>query len=216
MIISKRLKAISHFIDDDANVLDVACDHGLLSIYVAERVKSIIASDIAKAPLKSAAKNIKKYKLEEKINLELAAGLKAINENIDTVVIAGVGAKTIIEIIKEDMDKLKKVKKLILSPHSETALLREFMFSNNFALIDEEIIYDKNKYYFILVFTKAKKEYTIEDIELGPILRFRKDSLYLEYSKQELKRKQKAISKNPKLDQKKMEEIKRLKNFINS
>lgn len=216
MIISNRLKAIAKFVDDNANVLDLACDHGLLSIYLADKVKTIIASDIAKAPLESAAKNLKKYKVSKKINLVLAPGLKAINEEVDTVIIAGLGAKTIIEIIEEDLDKLNKVKKLILSPHSEVQLLREFMFKNNFSLIEEEVIYDKNKYYFVLVFIKAAKNYSAEDIEFGPILKSRRDKVYLDYLKQDLKNKKQVLDKNPNPDINNINEIKRLENFINS
>ena len=34
MEVTKRLQAISLFIDDYANVVDIGCDHGLLDIYL--------------------------------------------------------------------------------------------------------------------------------------------------------------------------------------
>ena len=34
--ISKRLKSIVSFVDKDDSVVDVGCDHGLLSIYLVE------------------------------------------------------------------------------------------------------------------------------------------------------------------------------------
>ena len=63
MKISKRLKTISEFIDDNCNIIDVGCDHALLDIYLFKNKKNIklIASDIGEGPLEQAEKNIKKY-----------------------------------------------------------------------------------------------------------------------------------------------------------
>ena len=41
MKISKRLKAISDFITDNSNVIDVGCDHALLDIYLFNNKKNI-------------------------------------------------------------------------------------------------------------------------------------------------------------------------------
>ncbi|MDE5889099.1 MAG: class I SAM-dependent methyltransferase, partial [Bacilli bacterium] len=59
--ISKRLKAIAEFVSKKDSLVDVGCDHGLLSIYLVENecVKRVIASDINQNALNSAIKNIK-------------------------------------------------------------------------------------------------------------------------------------------------------------
>ena len=43
--ISKRLEAISRFVPEGSNVVDIGCDHGLLSIYLYQSkiVNKIIA-----------------------------------------------------------------------------------------------------------------------------------------------------------------------------
>ena len=37
--ISERLKSISEFIEDNTNILDIGCDHGLLDIYLMQNTK---------------------------------------------------------------------------------------------------------------------------------------------------------------------------------
>ena len=47
--LSKRLEMVASFIDEnDKSVIDIGCDHGLLSIYLAEKFNNlkIIASDV--------------------------------------------------------------------------------------------------------------------------------------------------------------------------
>ena len=75
--ISNRLKSIGDFVNDNSNVIDVGCDHALLSIYLYLNKKNIniIASDINSKPLEEARKNIKKYKLDDKIETRLSDGL---------------------------------------------------------------------------------------------------------------------------------------------
>ena len=87
--ISKRLKKISEYVDDNSYVIDVGCDHGLLSIYLVENKKNIkvIATDINQNALNNAIKNIKKNNLENKIKTVLTDGLDNIDTNkINTII----------------------------------------------------------------------------------------------------------------------------------
>ena len=59
--LSKRLETVASFIDKkDKSVIDIGCDHGLLSIFLAEKYQNlnIIASDVNDNALES-AKNTK-------------------------------------------------------------------------------------------------------------------------------------------------------------
>ena len=88
--LSKRLEMVASFIDEnDKSVIDIGCDHGLLSIYLAEKFNNlkIIASDVNNNALESARKNIHKYKLEDRIDIRLGSGVSVINkkDKIDTL-----------------------------------------------------------------------------------------------------------------------------------
>ena len=65
--LSKRLETVASFIDKkDKSVIDIGCDHGLLSIFLAEKYQNlnIIASDINENALKFAYENVAKYKMK--------------------------------------------------------------------------------------------------------------------------------------------------------
>ena len=114
--ISKRLELVASYIKDNSKIIDIGCDHGLLSIYLAKKYKNIniIASDVNKNALSSAINNIKESKLEDRIETRLGSGLEVVSsDEIDTVVIAGMGSNTIVGILKYSRDKLKNVNNII-------------------------------------------------------------------------------------------------------
>lgn len=183
MNLDNRLKRITDFIPSDSYILDVGCDHALLDIYLALNRKNVklIASDINENPLKIAKENIKKYNLEDKITLEKADGVSKINDEVDTVVIAGMGTSTINDIINNDLEKLKNVKKIIISSHTSSFELRENMNKKGFKIIDEAVVFDKGKYYEIIVYSNGYEKLSKLDMEYGPIISKRKDEITKAY-----------------------------------
>ena len=104
--LSKRLEAISSLVPVNSKVIDVGCDHALLDIYLYQHKISnkIIASDVNENALNNAKENIKEHKLTNQIETRLGNGLDTLNEkdNIDTVIMSGIGAHTIIGILKNN------------------------------------------------------------------------------------------------------------------
>lgn len=39
--LSKRLEVVASFVNDNSKVIDIGCDHGLLSIYLVNKYKNI-------------------------------------------------------------------------------------------------------------------------------------------------------------------------------
>ncbi len=214
-MISKRLKSLANHAKDSMFILDVGCDHGLLSIHLAQAGKKLIASDIAKEPLEVARRNIKRAGLDN-IQVVLAPGLKAIDEKVDTVIIAGMGNATMQNIIEEDYHLLKSVNKLIVSPHTEVADFRKYITNKGFYITDEEVVYDKGKYYTIIVLEKGSRSYSEKELFLGPVLMKEKTKTYLEYCQQELLNKRKILDKYDAKNKELIEEVKRLEELINS
>ena len=183
MNLDNRLKRITDFIPSDSYILDVGCDHALLDIYLALNRNNVklIASDINENPLKIAKENIKKYNLEDEITLEKADGVSKINDEVDTVVIAGMGTSTINDIINNDLKKLKNVKKIIISSHTSSFELRENMNKKGFKIIDEAVVFDKGKYYEIIVYSNGYEKLSKLDMKYGPIISKRKDEITKAY-----------------------------------
>ena len=190
--LSKRLEVVASFVDEnDRSVIDIGCDHGLLSIFLANKYKklNIIASDVNKNALESARGNISKYKLEDRIDVRLGNGLSVIenDDNVDTIVIAGMGANNITGFLKSDVDKLVNVNKIIIQSNTDIYLLRKTVTSLGYYIDDEELVLDKNIIYTVIMFKKGKKKYSYKELYLGPILLDKNSELFRKKCDKELK-----------------------------
>lgn len=183
MKISNRLKLIASLVPDDANVLDVGCDHALLDIFLVTHKKNIraIASDINSGPLKRAIDNVKFYKVDHAIDVKQGDGIVNITAEVDTIIISGLGGNTIIDILKKDLDKLKNVKTLVISPHGEEEKVRRFITSIGYEIADEIFTCDQNKAYVIIKFVRGNKKYTDLEMRYGPIILKNKNEYFYKY-----------------------------------
>ena len=185
--LSKRLLAIANLIDDNSKVVDIGCDHGLVSIYLAMNKQniSIIASDINQNALDNAIKNINKYHLEDKIKVCLSNGLDNINDEIDTIIISGMGGHTIIDILTNNQEKLNTVNNIIIQSNNDIEYVRRKIVKLGYYISKEELILDKNIYYTVILFTKGKKKYTNKEYYFGPILLKENSKIFIEKNNKE-------------------------------
>lgn len=188
MKINDRLKKIGDLVDKDSLVLDVGCDHALLSIYLVKekKHKRVVASDISEGPLESARENIKKYNVIDNIELRLGDGLDTYTNDIDTVIISGMGGRTMIGILKNNIKKVKNINKFILSPNNYQQDVRVYLTSIGFFIEDEYFVKDGKIIYQIIIFKKGKCHLSKKETFFGPILLKKKDKLFLEYYNREL------------------------------
>ena len=127
MKINNRLKKIGDLVEANSFCLD---------IYLVQKNKNIraIASDVAEGPLNHAKENIKKYHLEEKIECRLGNGLDTYSEDVNTIIISGMGGRSMIGIFKNHMEVLKKVDTIILSPNNYQVDVKKFLCRHKFYL----------------------------------------------------------------------------------
>ena len=200
--ISKRLEAISSLVPNNSKVIDVGCDHGLLSIYLYQQKISnkIIASDINENALNNAKENIKKNKLEEYIDIRLGNGLEPLNDTdeIDTVIISGMGAHTIVDIIKNNLNKLKKIDNIIIQSNTKLEYLRKELTKLNYIIEDELILEENKKIYTIIKFKKGNKKYNKKELYFGPILLKKNTELFKNNNQNEQYKLELLLKKLPK------------------
>lgn len=189
MKINSRLKLIGDLVSDNSVCLDVGCDHAFLDIYLEKSNRGIkaIASDIAEGPLETAKSNIKRENLEGKIEVRLGNGLDTYTNDIDTVIIAGMGGRNMIGIFKNNIKKLKKIETLILSPNNYQEDVKLFLSKNGFYIDNEEFVREKKFIYQVIVFKKGRKTYTKRQMFFGPIFLIKKGPLFKEYYEREYK-----------------------------
>ena len=220
MKINERLERIGDLVEANSFCLDVGCDHALLDIYLVKKNKNIkaIASDIAEGPLEQAKKNIKRERLEDKIEVRLGPGLTTYSKEINTIIISGMGGRNIIGICKDSPKVLKQVDTMIISPNNYQEDVKRYLTKNGFYIENEEFVKDKKFIYQIIILKKGKKKYTKKDYFFGPVFLIKKGPLFREYYERELKSREILISLLPKGYRLKKyqirQEIKMIKNEI--
>ena len=168
-MINYRIKRIAKLIPKDCQkIVDIGCDHCYLALAIRKKGinAQIIASDIRKKPLENCQKTCLKYNIKN-VSTILSDGLTKINDNYDVLVIAGMGGKTILEILKKSHHNFAN-KTLILQSNNAEEKIREFVYKNNLSIVKEEIIKEKNNYYYLVVISKeGKKILTNEQVLMG-------------------------------------------------
>ena len=165
--ISRRLQSVAAFVQEGKRLADVGCDHGYIPIYLLQKkkIEKAIAMDINQGPLMRAKEHIQEWGLENYIDTRLSDGVKALKPNeVQSIVIAGMGGQLISEILSADIEKARKCN-LVLQPMNAQYELRKYLISNGFSITDEDIAIEGFKVYNIMnVINKPQKEFD-NDIE---------------------------------------------------
>lgn len=200
MKINDRLKHIGDLVEANSFCLDIGCDHAFLDIYLVKQNKNIkaIASDIAEGPVKQARENIKREGLEDTIEVRLGNGLDTYSDEVNTVIISGMGGRNMIGIFKNNMKVLKKIDTIIVSPNNYQIDVKKFLTNNGFYIDDEELVKEKKFIYQIIKFKRGRKHYTRKEFFFGPVLLKKKGNLFEEYYKREKLSREILISILPK------------------
>ena len=165
---NRRLLLIAENIENSLGFVDVGTDHGYLPVYMAQNGYSgkIYASDINLDPLKKAIKHAADNGLEDRISFSLADGLHSCpKDEIDTIVIAGMGGDMILKILDETEWCMSDKYKLILQPMSKSEVLRYWLVYNEFE-INTEILVDENNTIYQIIVARFGGNTKLNDAEL--------------------------------------------------
>ena len=184
-MLSRRLKAVADFVPQDMICADIGSDHGYLPIYlVGERIiPHAIAADIGKGPLESAALNVRKYHLEDKIELRLGNGLEVLLPNeVSCVTICGMGGGLICEILNNSPQITASLQRLVLAPNVGAHLVRHWAGENGWQITAEELIEEDGHFYPIIRLEKGEMaELSAAEEFAGPLLLKNKHELLGDY-----------------------------------
>ena len=158
-----RLEKISSSISDNEKVLDVGCDQALLSKILAKRKIYSIASDLRPNIIENAKKNLTPLE-KEYITFSVSNGVPTILNEEYTLVLSGMGAHTILDILKNSNYRFNKI---ITISNNNNDILRTEMSKLNYYVLEEEIIKEKGKFYNLIVFDNVKRDYSKEQILVG-------------------------------------------------
>jgi tRNA (adenine22-N1)-methyltransferase len=172
---------------------------------LAKRGQKSIASDRSVNVIDRARHDLGKNKY---VDLRVSDGLDNINEGeADTLILAGMGTHTMLEILSKTNLKFKKIITISNNYHN---ILREKMNNFNYKVDKELIVEDAGKLYNLIVFNEGKKEYSEKELLLG--LNHIDEDMYKKYI-DFLKEKYTNIKKS---SQEKNEQIDKILKHINS
>ena len=200
MELSKRLNWIINVMDKADIIMDVGTDHGYISIELIKRnlADKVIASDINKDPSNKAKPNVSLARLSNKIELRLGGGLAPVKNNeVNAALIAGMGGNLIRDILEKDIEKVKNMDYLVLQPAQNPEVLREYLYTGNYEIIDEDVCEDEGKYYELFkVKYKENNSTKLEPIfyEISPLLLNKKSEVFKTYLEEKADKYKKVTS----------------------
>jgi len=194
---NKRLDFLVDMLPADIVLADIGTDHGYLPIKVVKAGKAHLAyaADLKEKPLNQARINIEKAQLTEVILPILSDGLtyfKAHQIRLDYVVIAGLGASTIAEILQNDY---AGVENYLICSNTNPLVLRKLVKQNHWFIDNEFFVIDNQKHYWILKINKQSgvKIKTRRQLYLGTSPDLLNDPDYRQFLLAESKKNQEII-----------------------
>ena len=149
--LSPRLQTIADMVEPCARIADVGTDHGYLVIRLLQdgKAASAVATDIRPGPLSRAEENARAYDVSS-LRFCLCDGLDGVSEEeVDTVVIAGMGGENIAGILAR-APWTRNQKRLVLQPMSRPEELRRFLAQNGYGITEERLTEDAGKLYSVI------------------------------------------------------------------
>ncbi len=190
MKLSKRLQTIADFVKKNSVVADIGTDHAHIPIYLIKNniIDKAYACDINKGPLEKAKENIENFGVSENIVLRLSNGLdKMSSKEVDTIIIAGMGGELIIDILNRGKAFFDKKNTFILSPHTKTDEVRDYLIRKGFKILKEDMCIEEGKFYTVMEvrYTENKLMYSEAELLYGKFLIENKHPVLLEFLKKE-------------------------------
>ncbi|MCM8899812.1 class I SAM-dependent methyltransferase [Caldicoprobacter algeriensis] len=180
-----RLLSVAEMVPRSKCIVDVGTDHGRLPVWlvksgIAERA---IVTDISAASLKKAEALIKTHGLENIIEPRVGDGLSVIHPGeADTVVMSGMGGLLIRDILESAPQVTASVKTFVLQPMRSQSLLRKWLADNGYAIVDESLVREKDKFYEVIV-ARHGRQHIPKDVyyDIGYVLIKKHDPLLKEF-----------------------------------
>lgn len=241
--LSERLRVIADQVIPGLVVVDVGTDHAYLPIFLVQQeiCPRVIGVEVNPGPLRSAEQQVQAAGLTSWIDIRAGNGLQAIQVGeAQIAVVAGMGGKTICEILQASPAVTASLNRLILQPMGAIRRVRAWLRQNAWNIVQEELLLEDAVFYLVIVaepqppkdsallaasdcetqdlaLPTANNRET-EELEVGEFLLERRHPLLPRYLKQQMEREQRVLnqlnqSKDSNLNEKREKLQKRIELF---
>jgi len=171
----KRLAVVADMIVPGEPVADIGADHAQLSIHLIEKqiVPRVIIGEFSDGPFARACSAVQDSTVKDKIELRQGNGLQVLKfKEVGTVVLAGMGGDTIIDILAHDWEKADGFQRFVFQPMSKAGVLRQRLASRGWLIEEERLVLENGKIFLVIASSPANCPYPLTDleIEIGPLI----------------------------------------------
>jgi tRNA (adenine22-N1)-methyltransferase len=161
-----RLQTIAQLVPKGSIVADIGTDHAQLPLFLREQqiTPLVYAIDNKPGPLRQAYQNTKGV---DGIILVLANGIENLSTDVTTLVLAGMGGRTIVDILAAIPNHIET---MVVSAHVAMPLVRETLVAKGFAIDAEALVEEAAELYEISRFIRGRADYTKADLRLRTAL----------------------------------------------
>ena len=141
--LSPRLAALACAIAAGSRVADIGSDHGLLPLWLAASGRAAygLAVERTEELLAGVARPPAGVSWAERLDYRAGDGLRAIRteDRIDTIVLAGLGGRTIVQLLGAPETASPDLRRLVIQPRSEPSLVRRWLRDHGWRLATERL-----------------------------------------------------------------------------
>ena len=193
MRLKPRLRAVAEMVRAGDVTADIGTDHGYLPVFLVLRKNCPRAIAVEKSSRNTlmAKGTVARFRLENRVEVRLGDGFDALKDTdgVHTVVVAGLGGKTICQLLAKAAaeDHLSRYRRLVLQPMGESEMLRRWLAAHGFHLARERLARERGRYYEIMAAEPGRQR--VDDpflLELGPVLITARDPLLVPWLEKKL------------------------------
>lgn len=196
--LDRRLNAIASLVLG-RRVCDVGSDHGKLACYLVQtgRAEYVVATDISAPSLRKAERLIEDTGLSDRITVRVGDGLAPVSpDEIDTVVIAGMGGDLIARILERGRAEGKDFEYYILSPNTHPERVREEICRMKHTIVYDGTAECAGKTYSVIKTMRGGEE-KLDDMQLLFGKFFRTDDEFKAAAEREIDKLKTVLKGNP-------------------
>ena len=189
-----RLQAVAAFVPPGCRLADIGSDHGYLParLLLDEQIAWAVAGEVNQEPALRAVQTARLCGLTDRMQVRVGSGLTVLQPGeVDTVVIAGMGGSTIIDILQSEPAVVASLTRLILQPNVAAAAVRQWLHEHGWCIKDEALAKENDIIYEVIMAVPGAAE-PLHPLaaELGPVLLQRQPILFPEWVEKAIAKRQ--------------------------
>ena len=153
-----RLEAILALLSPCRMLVDVGTEHALVPLAAVRRgiAERAIASDLRRAPLRAALRNVARSPVGDRVSIVRGDGISALARGaVDSVVMAGMSGHLMVRLCEAAPHVLEGVSQLVAQPNSDAHLMRAWALGHGFHLRDEHMLNQGGQFFVTCAFHRA-------------------------------------------------------------